>query len=69
MLGVPMAEASFNLAEEVEAAFLGQVSEIANELCDGMLVACATVFLENSYRFGGPRDMVRLVDHQYHPHR
>jgi hypothetical protein len=51
---------SFYLAEEVEAAFLGQMSKVANEVCDGLLVACATVFLENSYRFGGPGDVVRL---------
>jgi hypothetical protein len=64
LLGVPMANASLYLTEEVEAAFLGQVSEVANEVCDGMLVACATVFLEKSYRLGGPRDVVRLVDHR-----
>jgi hypothetical protein len=63
-LGVPMANASLYLTEEVKAAFLGQVSEVANEVCDGMLVACATMLLENSYRFGGPRDVVRLVDHR-----
>src|SRR5262249_3173797 len=35
---------SFYLNEEVEAAFLGQMSKVANEVCDGVLVACATVF-------------------------
>src|SRR5262249_29764668 len=39
MLGVPMANASLYLTEEVEAAFFGQVSEVANEVCDRMLVA------------------------------
>jgi len=36
-----VANAAPYLVEKVEAAPLSQVSEIANEVCDRMLVACA----------------------------
>jgi hypothetical protein len=31
-----------------------------------MLVACAAMSLEHCHRFGGPRDVARLVDHRLH---
>jgi hypothetical protein len=40
MLGIPMPNASLDLTQEVEAALLGQVSEVADQVCDNMLVAC-----------------------------
>src|SRR5262249_36845174 len=67
MLGVPMANASFHLAQKIEATLLGQVSEVANKICDGMLVACAAMSLEDCHRVGGPRDVVWLVDHGHTP--
>ena len=38
MFGVPMLDASLYLTQEVEAALLGQVSEVANQVCDRSLV-------------------------------
>jgi hypothetical protein len=38
MLGVPMANASFHLAQKIEATLLGQVSEVANKVCDLPLI-------------------------------
>jgi len=63
MLGVPVANAPPYLAKEVEAALLGQVSEVANKVCDRMLVACAAMFLKNCYCFRGPSNVAHLVDH------
>ena len=42
-LGVPMPNAPPDLAEKVEAALLGQVSEIADQVCDGILIVSAAV--------------------------
>jgi hypothetical protein len=63
MLSAPMADASFYLAQKIEATLFGQMSEVANKICDGMLVACAAMSLEDCHRLGGPRDVVWLVDH------
>ena len=63
VLGVPVPDASPYLAQEVEASLLGQVSQVADQVCDGMLVASSAVLLENFDRIGGPGDVVRVVDH------
>ena len=63
MFGVPMPDASLYLTEEVKAALLGQVSEVANLVCDSMLVAGATMLLENGHRISGPGDVSGFVDH------
>jgi hypothetical protein len=63
MFGVPMLDASLYLTQEVEAALLGQVSEVANQVCDSMFVAGATPLLENGHRLSGPGDMSGFVDH------
>ena len=51
---VPMSNPSPDLTDKVKAAFLSQVSEIANQVCDGMLVAGAAVPLINRDGVGGP---------------
>jgi hypothetical protein len=43
LFGVPVRNAPPHLTEEVEAAFLSQVSEVANEVCNGMLVTSVAV--------------------------
>ena len=43
MLGIPVPNASLYLSQEVEAASLGQVSEIANQVCDSVFVASVRV--------------------------
>ena len=63
MLRVPVSNAPPYLAEKVEAALLGQMSEIADQVCDGMLVTSAAVPLKNCDRVGGPGDVVSFVDH------
>ena len=61
MPGVPVPNAPLYLTDEVKAALLGQVSEVANEVCDGMFVACAATFLENCHRFRSPSDVVSIM--------
>src|SRR5215472_13121193 len=63
MLGVPVPNASFCLTQKIEAALLGQVSEVANQVCDSMLVASATVVLEDRHRVGGPSYVSGFVAH------
>jgi hypothetical protein len=67
MLGVPVPNTPLCLTDEVEAALLGQVSEVTNEVCDDMFIACAATFLENCHRFRSPRDVVSFVDHAHNP--
>jgi len=67
MLGVPVPNGSLYLSQEVEAALLGQVSEVANQVCDSMLVASAAVLLEDGHRVGGPGYVSGFVDHAHNP--
>jgi hypothetical protein len=39
------------------------VSEIADQVCDGMLVTCAAVPLKYRDGLGGPRDVVGFIRH------
>ncbi len=65
MLRVPVPNATPYLAEKVEAALLGQVSKIADQVRDGMLVTSAAVRLKNRDSFGGPNDVVGFVGHAF----
>ena len=67
VLGVPVPNAALCLTDEVKAALIGQVSEVANNVCNGMFVTCAAAHLESCYRFGGPSDVVGFVDHARNP--
>jgi hypothetical protein len=58
VLRVPVSNAPSHLVEKVEATLLGQMSEIADQVCDGMLITSAAVPLKNGDRVGGPGDMV-----------
>ena len=60
MLGVPVPDTSPYLAQKVEASILCQVPEVADQVCDGMLVASSAVLLENFDRLGGPGDVVSV---------
>jgi len=51
---VPVADAALYLVEKVEAAHIRQVSEVANEVCDRMLVARAAMLLKSCHGFRGP---------------
>src|ERR1019366_1434908 len=63
MLSVPVSNAPLHLAKKVEAALLGQMSEIADQVCDGMLVTGAAVPLKNRDGLGGPRNVVGFIGH------
>ena len=67
MLGVPVPNGSLYLSQEVEAALLGQVSEVANQVCDSTLVASAAVLLEDGHRVGGLGYVSGFVDHAHNP--
>ena len=54
MLRIPVPNAPPDLAEKVETALLGQVSEIADQVCNGVLVTSAAAPLENRDRLGSP---------------
>jgi hypothetical protein len=58
-----VADGSLDFSQVVEAAVLGQVSEVADEVCDGMRVACAAVILVNSNGFGGRGNVAGFIDH------
>src|ERR1035437_89062 len=47
MFRVPMPNPSLDLTDKVEPALLSQVSEIADQVCDGMFVIGAAVLLKN----------------------
>jgi hypothetical protein len=63
MFRVPMPNPSPDLTEKVKAALLSQVSEIANQVCDGMLVTGAAVPLKNRDGLGGPGNVVGFIGH------
>jgi hypothetical protein len=65
MLRVPMANSPPQLAEKVIAALLGQVPEIANQVCDGMVVAGSTMPLKNRDGLGGPLDVIGFIGHDF----
>jgi hypothetical protein len=63
MFRVPMPNPSPDLTDKVKAALLSQVSEIANQVCDGMLVAGAAVLLKNRDGLGGPGNVIGFIGH------
>ena len=63
MFRVPMPNPSPDLIDKVKAALLSQVSEIADQVCDGMLVTGAAVLLKNRDGFGGPGNVVDFISH------
>src|SRR5471030_1671185 len=65
MFGVPMPNPSPDFTDKVEAALLSQVSEIADQVCDDMLVTSAAVLLKNRDGRGGPRNVVGFIRHTF----
>ena len=51
------------LAEKVEAALISQVSEIADQVSDGIVVTSSTVPLKNGDRLGSPGNVVGFISH------
>jgi hypothetical protein len=62
---IPMPNPSPVLTDKVKAPFLSQVSEIANQVCDGMLVTGAAAPLINRDGFGGPGNVVGFIGHAF----
>ena len=56
----PMPNSSLNLTDKVEAALLSEVSEIADQVCNRMLVSGAAVLLKNRDGFRDPDNVVCL---------
>jgi hypothetical protein len=63
MLRVPVPDAPLDLAEKVEATILSQMTEVADQVCDGMLVSGATVLLKKRNCLGSPCNMIGFVRH------
>ena len=63
MLREPVANTTPNLGDKIEVALLGQVSEIADQICDGVLFNGAAALLKNRERLRGGGDVFGFVDH------
>src|SRR5208283_3641211 len=63
LLHIPVPNAPPDLAEKVETALLGQVSEVADQVSNGVLVTSAAAPLKNSDRLGSPGDVVGFIGH------
>ena len=59
--GMMLGDAPLCLTDEVKAAILGQVSEVANEVRDRMLVARAAMLLKSRHGFSGPGNVARAL--------
>ena len=62
-LSMPVTDAALDFVQKVEATLLGQVSKVANEVRDRMLVAGAAMLLKNRNRFGRSGNVARFIDH------
>jgi len=63
MFRVPVPNPSPDLTDKVKATLLSQVSEIANQVCDSMLVTGAAVPLKNRDGLGGPGNVIGFIGH------
>jgi hypothetical protein len=63
MLGVPVPNSAPDLAEKVQASLFGQVPEITDQVCNGMIVPSAAVPLKYRDSLCGPGDVFDLIDH------
>ena len=63
MLREPVPNASPNLADKIEVALLSQVSKIADQVCDGVLLDGAAAPLKNRERLSGRCNVLGFIDH------
>jgi hypothetical protein len=63
MLRVPVPDTPFDFAEKVEATLLRQVPEVADQICDGVLVPGAAVLLKNCNGLGSPCNVIGFIRH------
>ena len=58
-----MPDSSPDLGQKVQPPFLGQVPQITDQVCNGVIVTAAAVLLEYRDTLGGPSDVLDLSDH------
>ena len=63
MLREPVANTTPNLGDKIEVALLGQVSEITDQVRDGVLFNGAAAPLKNRERLGGGGNVFGFIDH------
>jgi hypothetical protein len=59
LLGVPVSDPPANLVQKIDAWLFGQMSEIADEIGDGMLITRSTT-LKDRYCGGSPAARSRI---------
>jgi hypothetical protein len=69
LLGVPVSDPPADLVKKIEAALFSQVPEIADEIGDGMLIACSTMTLKYCYGVSSPGCVVLPLEHAFPPSR
>ena len=62
MLREPVANTTPNLGDKIEVSLLGQVSEIADQVCDGVLFNGAAALLKSRERLGGGGNAYGFID-------
>jgi hypothetical protein len=68
LLGVPVSDPPANLVQKIQALLFGQMSEIADEIGNGVLIACSTITLKYRYCSGSPSSMVSPIEHAFSPY-
>jgi hypothetical protein len=63
MLSIPVANAAFDFADKFESTFLSQMSEIADQVGDGVFVSATTTLLKSSDSLGRPCDVLGFINH------
>jgi hypothetical protein len=63
MFSEPVPNTPPNFAEKIDAALFPQVSEIADQVCEGVFVNGAAALLKNRERLGGRGDVFGFIDH------
>jgi hypothetical protein len=62
---IPMPNPAPGLTDKVKTALLSQVSEIADQVCDGMFVTGAAVPLKNGDSLGSPSNVIGFIGHAF----
>jgi hypothetical protein len=65
--GVPVSNLPVNLVRKIEALLFGQVSELADEIADGRLIAGSTMTLKGRSCRGSPSGVVSPTEHAFSP--
>jgi hypothetical protein len=60
-----MPNTPFHLVEKIKAKIVGQVTEIADEVCNRMVIASAAVLLKNRNGPSRPGDVIGFVGHSF----